>query len=70
MHHGTILPHICVSASGQVLSPMIIFEKNWPSAPYEKHGPDGAMYTISENGYMDSEIYLEWFQKIFLSQTM
>ena len=34
---------VCCSASGQVLQPMI-FEKNWPSGPYSRNGPDGCLY--------------------------
>ena len=34
----------CCSASGQVLRPMMIFEKNWPSGPYSRNGPDGCLY--------------------------
>ena len=32
------------SASEQVLRPMIIFEKNWPTGPYSRNGPDGCLY--------------------------
>ena len=63
-----ITAHICCSAAGQIL-PMIIFEKCWPSAPYVKHGADGAFYAKSPNGYIDEELLLEWFKKIFLQHT-
>ena len=32
------------SASEQVLRPMIIFQKNWPTGPYSRNGPDGCLY--------------------------
>ena len=32
------------SAFEQVLRPMIIFEKNWPTGPYSRNGPDGCLY--------------------------
>ena len=35
---------VCCSASGQVLQPMVIFEKNWPSGPYSRNGPDGCLF--------------------------
>ena len=44
---------VCCSASGQVLRLMIIFEKNWPSGPYSRNGPDGCLYGKSPNRYMD-----------------
>ena len=57
---------VCCSASGQVLQPMIIFEKNWPSGPYSRNGPDGCLYGKSPNGYMDKELFLTWFEEIFV----
>ena len=55
---------VCCSASGQVLRPMI-FEKNWPSGPYSRNGPDSCSYGKSTNGYMDEELFLTWFEEIF-----
>ena len=54
---------ICCSASGVTLSPMIIFEKLWPSDPYSQKGPDGCLYAKPPNGYIDEELFLEWFKK-------
>ena len=56
-------------ASGQMLPPMIMFEKCWPSGPYLKNGPPGALYAKSPNGYMDVELFILWFQKIFIPYT-
>ena len=64
-----ITTHVCVSASGQVLPPMIIFEKNWPSAPYARQGPLNTLYATSLNGYMDQELFLLWFRRVFLPNT-
>ena len=55
---------VCCSASRQVLRPMI-FEKNWPSGPYSRNGPDSCSYGKSTNGYMDEELFLTWFEEIF-----
>ena len=60
---------VCCSASGQVLRPIIIFEKNWPSGPYSRNGPDGCLYGKSPNGYMDEELFLTWFEEIFVVGT-
>ena len=60
---------ICCSASGLTLSPMIIFEKSWPSAPYSQNDPDGCLYAKSPNRYVDEELFLEWFKKFFIPET-
>jgi len=61
-----ITVHVCVCANGKVMPPMIIFAKGFPGGPYAREGPNGALYAKSESGYMDGELYLKWFQKIFL----
>ena len=53
----------CVSASGQVLPPMIIY-------PRKQRVPDhlksdcvpNTLFASSENGWINSDLYLEWFQ--------
>ena len=65
-----ITVNVCCSASGQLLPPMIIFEKCWPSGSYAKNGPIGTLYAKSPNGYMDAELFILWFKKIFVPYTM
>ena len=48
---------------------MIIFKKNWTSRPYSRNGPDGCLYGKSPNGYMDEELFLTWFEEIFIVGT-
>ena len=60
---------VCCSASGQVLRPMIIFKKNWPLGPYSRNGLDSCLYGKSPNGYMDEELFLTWFEEIFVVGT-
>ena len=62
--HITI--HCCISASGESLPPMIIYQKNFPSGAYTRGGPPNTLYAKSPNGYMDSELYLLRFKRIFL----
>ena len=47
----------------------MIFEKNLPSGPYSRNGPDGCFYGKSTNGYMDEELFLTWFEEIFIVGT-
>ena len=71
--HGTT-EHItmlcCASAAGFPLPPMIIFAKSFPGGPYHFEGPDDALYARSESGWIDSELFLSWFNKIFLKYSV
>ena len=71
--HGTT-EHItmlcCASAAGFPLPPMIIFAKSFPGGPYRFEGPDDALYARSESGWIDSELFLSWFNKIFLKYSV
>lgn len=64
-----ITANVCCSATGQVLPPMLIFQKCFPSSNYSSTGPDKCLYAKSDSGYMDGELFLEWFKKIFLPET-
>ena len=64
-----ITVNCAVSASGQVLPPMIIFEKCFPSSPYVTNGPTSSLYAKSPNGYMDEELFVSWFTKLFIPET-
>ena len=50
--------------------PNIIFAKSYPSGPYARDGPDGALYFISDNGYMDSELFYGFIFKLFVPHTI
>ena len=58
--------HCCISAGGAALPPMIIFKQSFPGGNYTANGPDGALYAKQESGFMDSELFLKWFQRIFI----
>lgn len=65
--HVTV--HACSCANGTMLPPMIIFSKCFPGSCYTRGGgggPTNALYAKSDSGYMDSELYVSWFKKIFL----
>ena len=62
--HITI--HCCVSASGGTIPPYVIFKGAFPGGNYTAGGPDGALYGRQESGFMDSELFLKWFTKLFL----
>ena len=62
--HITLL--CCASAAGLPLPPMIIYPKAFPGGQYRFEGPDDAVYAKSESGWVDSELFLTWLNKIFL----
>lgn len=56
-----ITVNCCICANGDSLPPMIIYEKSFPSGAYVKGGVANILYAKSPNGYMDTELYLDWF---------
>ena len=65
--HVTV--NCCISAAGQLIPPMIIYERSYPCGNYVAKGPDGALYAKSPNGYMDEELFKAWFSKLFIPHT-
>ena len=57
----------CVNASGESIPPLIIYSKGLPSSrTYQEEGPQNATYSSTDSGFIDKEIYQEWFEKNFL----
>lgn len=56
----------CVSASGNAIPPMLIFKQSFPGGNYTRGGPDGTLYAKQQSGFMDSDLFLVWFEKLFL----
>ena len=59
----------CISGNGRFLSPMVIWpatthRSNWTTFP-----TPGWHYAISDSGYTDSKISLEWLKRVFDPQT-
>ena len=45
---------------------MIIYPKAFPGGAYTFKGPDDAVYAKSESGWVDSDLFKAWFEKVFL----
>ena len=58
--------HCCVSAGGNTIPPFIIFKKSFPGGNYTRGGPDGALYGKQQSGFMDTDLFLRWFEQLFL----
>ena len=61
-----ISAHNVVSADGRALPPMIIFKGCFPGGPYNANGPINCLYATSDSGFMNGDLYLQWFTKHFL----
>jgi hypothetical protein len=63
----------CISASGRVLSPMVIMgvkthQTEWHSE--ERKGAGLWHYATSPNGYIDNVLGLQWLERVFHPQTV
>ena len=65
--HVTV--NACVLASGYIMPPHIIFSQSYPSGLYARDGPNGALYSILDNEYMDSELFYGFISKLFILHT-
>ena len=46
--------------------PLPPLTKSFPGGQYRFDGPDDALYAKSESGWIDTELFITWFKKIFL----
>ncbi|XP_045203683.2 jerky protein homolog-like isoform X1 [Mercenaria mercenaria] len=58
--------HLCVSVDGRFMPTMIIFKGSLPHRNYKDGLPGSWLFSTSESGYMDSELFYQWFIRIFL----
>ena len=56
----------CVSAAGRAMPPFIIFKGSFPGGHYTTGGPPDALYGKQDSGFMDSELFLKWFNQLFM----
>ena len=64
--HITVLE--CGNAAGRMLPPMIIHQHCCPEGKFWDEGPTGAVYASTESGYVDSQIFQQWIDDVFLAQ--
>lgn len=57
----------CVSAAGYAMPPMVIFDRKTLSPGLTKGEVPGTMYGLSSNGWIDSELFTQWFCHHFLA---
>lgn len=56
----------CVSASGFVMPPMVIYSRKNLNPELTRGEVDGTIYGLSSSGWIDSELFSDWFRNHFL----
>ena len=56
----------CISGEGKLLPPFIVFTGKHLMHAYTNGGPLGTRFTVSKNGWMDTNGFVEWMKKIFI----
>ena len=57
--------HVCCCASGEKLPPFILYKGKNIYQRWMVGGPAGAVYGVTESGWMDANMFLSWFKKLF-----
>lgn len=60
----TLLGAAC--ADGTRLPPYILYKAKHLWSRWMQGGPAGAMYLVSESGWMEGANFLQWFTKMFI----
>ncbi|KAJ8951547.1 hypothetical protein NQ318_020420 [Aromia moschata] len=58
----TITGVFCVSASGNYVPPMLIYPRKRMAATLQKNRPIGTSFRCSKNGWINSELFVEWLK--------
>ena len=56
----------CASAGGEYLPPMVVYKAKKINLNWVANGPDGAVYSVSESGYMHDYNFEQWFRTVFV----
>ena len=60
----------CVSATGQAIPPMVIFQGKNFNHSLSKGEVSGTLYGTSDSGWMDQELFASWFPSHFLEHAV
>ena len=58
---------VCTSAAGYVLPPYVIFDRKTLNKDLTQEEVPGTVYGLSSSGWMDTELFKEWFLNHFLN---
>ena len=60
----------CASASGKFLPPFVVYKAVHLYNSWVENGPPGTVYTTSNSGWMEIEIFEQWLREVFIPGTM
>ena len=52
----------CVSASGNVIPPMMIYPRKRMTDKLKSGAVPGTLFACSDNGWINQQLYLQWFE--------
>jgi hypothetical protein len=56
---------MCANAAGEFMPPMITFKQSLPTEDgFEKNGPRNALYSCSESGHIDADLYFLYIKHL------
>ena len=56
----------CSSAAGYAIPPFVIFDRKSLNQSMTKGEVPGTLYDLSQNGWINSELFFHWFQHHFM----
>jgi hypothetical protein len=59
----------CGNAAGNILTPLIIYRNLPENIPNEFKSWDGPLYRSTKSGWINTELFNEWFVKIFIPES-
>jgi hypothetical protein len=60
---------VCGNAAGLVLPPYTIYAAKGVNPLWCQQGPERAQYQCSPKGWINEELFVHWFESLFLKQT-
>ena len=60
----------CANAAGQAIPPMVVFAGKYFNSSLSKGEVPATLYGMSQNGWMDQELFAEWFLQHFLEHAV
>lgn len=56
----------CISGTGKLLPPYIVYTGKYLMHQHTDGGPLGTRFAVSTNGWMDTNGFIDWFKNIFV----
>ena len=56
----------CESATGQYMPPLVVYDRKNLKREFHNHEVPGTAYGLTAKGWVNAELFEEWFEKVFL----